>query len=98
MNQVHRRSAAFAEVARSGGVESCDEAAAGKLRGRDSASSAARSAAASAGAGAEHGRGATFNPGNRFRRETREAVDDGWAAPARETQDADESPPRSRRP
>jgi DNA repair photolyase len=26
------------------------------------------------------GRGATFNPANRFRRETREAVDDGWAA------------------
>ena len=24
------------------------------------------------------GRGATFNPGNRFRRDTREAVDDGW--------------------
>jgi len=24
------------------------------------------------------GRGATFNPGNRFRREQREAVDDGW--------------------
>ena len=29
------------------------------------------------------GRGATFNPGNRFRREGREAYDDGWAqAPA----------------
>ena len=27
------------------------------------------------------GRGATFNPENRFRREHREAVDDGWAAP-----------------
>ena len=26
-----------------------------------------------------HGRGATFNPGNRFRRDAREAVDDGWA-------------------
>jgi len=26
------------------------------------------------------GRGATFNPENRFRREQREAVDDGWAA------------------
>ena len=26
------------------------------------------------------GRGATFNPANRFRRETREAFDDGWAA------------------
>jgi DNA repair photolyase len=28
------------------------------------------------------GRGATFNPGNRFRRESREAFDDGWAPPA----------------
>ena len=28
------------------------------------------------------GRGATFNPGNRFRRDTREAVDDGWTPPA----------------
>ena len=27
---------------------------------------------------AEHGRGATFNPANRFRREDREAYDDGW--------------------
>ncbi len=26
------------------------------------------------------GRGATFNPGNRFRRDTREAADDGWQA------------------
>jgi len=26
------------------------------------------------------GRGATFNPGNRFRRDTREAVDDGWTS------------------
>src|SRR5262249_52277959 len=31
------------------------------------------------------GRGATFNPGNRFRREDREAFDDGWSAPAPET-------------
>src|SRR4051794_39350890 len=31
------------------------------------------------GAAPAKGRGATFNPGNRFRRETREAVDDGWA-------------------
>jgi len=30
----------------------------------------------------EHGRGATFNPGNRFRREGREAYDDGWPAAA----------------
>jgi DNA repair photolyase len=28
------------------------------------------------------GRGATFNPANRFRREQREAVDDGWSAPS----------------
>jgi len=28
------------------------------------------------------GRGATFNPENRFRRESCEGVDDGWAAPA----------------
>jgi DNA repair photolyase len=28
------------------------------------------------------GRGATFNPANRFRRDEREPVDDGWAAPA----------------
>jgi DNA repair photolyase len=27
------------------------------------------------------GRGAGFNPANRFRRDTREAVDDGWSAP-----------------
>jgi DNA repair photolyase len=42
------------------------------------------------------GRGATFNPANRFRRETREAFDDGWAAstppPAEEAKD-DEPPP-----
>ncbi len=48
----------------------------------------------SAGAGAVHGRGATYNPGNRFRRDTREVVDDGWSVPASETQDADESLPR----
>src|SRR5689334_4893502 len=37
------------------------------------------------------GRGATFNPGNRFRRESREAVDDGWT-PAQDADD-DELPP-----
>ncbi len=39
----------------------------------------------------EHGRGATFNPGNRYRRDERVAVDDGWAplAPA----DDDDAPP-----
>ena len=31
------------------------------------------------GAAAERGRGATFNPRNRFRREGREAYDDGWS-------------------
>jgi DNA repair photolyase len=30
------------------------------------------------------GRGATFNPGNRFRHDTREAVDDGWTPPPAE--------------
>ncbi|MDQ6917371.1 MAG: PA0069 family radical SAM protein [Pseudomonadota bacterium] len=38
------------------------------------------------------GRGATFNPGNRFRHDTREAVDDGWTPPAAESGD-DEPPP-----
>jgi DNA repair photolyase len=33
------------------------------------------------GAPPTHGRGATFNPANRFRREGREADDDGWTAP-----------------
>jgi DNA repair photolyase len=40
----------------------------------------------------ERGRGATFNPANRFRRDTREAVDDGWSATAEEP-GADEPPP-----
>ncbi len=34
------------------------------------------------GAPAERGRGATFNPGNRYRREAREACDDGWGPPS----------------
>jgi DNA repair photolyase len=38
------------------------------------------------------GRGATFNPGNRFRRDTREAVDDGWTPPPAEGEDQ-ELPP-----
>jgi DNA repair photolyase len=42
----------------------------------------------------ERGRGATFNPQNRFRREGREAYDDGWnAAPARTDGAGDEPPP-----
>jgi len=40
------------------------------------------------------GRGATFNPPNRFRREEREPVDDGWApAPAAAAGVADDEPP-----
>jgi len=35
----------------------------------------------------QKGRGATFNPGNRFRRDTREAADDGWTAPPPEGDD-----------
>ena len=37
---------------------------------------------------ARKGRGATFNPANRFRRDERETVDDGWQAPP----DGDEEP------
>ena len=37
------------------------------------------------------GRGATFNPDNRFRRHSRESVDDGWSAPPPE--EGDEAPP-----
>src|SRR5437763_534458 len=42
------------------------------------------------------GRGATFNPANRFRRDTRVAVDDGWAPPPATEMpegDDDELPP-----
>ena len=39
---------------------------------------------------AERGRGATFNPGNRFRRDAREAYDDGWARDP----DDDAAPPK----
>src|SRR5579862_2211260 len=35
------------------------------------------------------GRGATFNPANRFRADTREACDDGWTTPI----DEDDAPP-----
>ena len=43
----------------------------------------------------EKGRGASFNPENRFRREHREPVDDGWSVGATEaaTGDADVLPP-----
>ena len=40
------------------------------------------------------GRGATFNPENRYRRETREAVDDGWNAP-RSVEGDEPAPPRT---
>jgi DNA repair photolyase len=44
----------------------------------------------------ERGRGATFNPQNRFRREGREAYDDGWPAPAESaTPDAEPAPRRT---
>jgi DNA repair photolyase len=39
------------------------------------------------------GRGATFNPGNRFRHDTREAVDDGWAPPVEEEFESDDQAP-----
>ena len=40
------------------------------------------------------GRGATFNPANRFRRDEREPLDDGWTAPAADTEeDAGREPP-----
>ena len=35
----------------------------------------------------QKGRGAGFNPGNRFRREEREAFDDGWNAPLAEDEE-----------
>ncbi len=39
------------------------------------------------------GRGATFNPANRFRSEQREAVDDGWSAPVGDAGGDDDPPP-----
>ena len=41
---------------------------------------------------ARKGRGATFNPENRFRRDQREAVDDGWRPPG---EDVDAPPPKT---
>jgi DNA repair photolyase len=38
------------------------------------------------------GRGATFNPANRYRRDAREAVDDGWTQPVEEAA-GDDPPP-----
>ena len=37
----------------------------------------------------QRGRGATFNPANRYRRDTREAVDDGWGRPPKDVDDDD---------
>ncbi len=45
------------------------------------------------GAVAERGRGATFNPVNRFRREGREAYDDGWPQSVAEGESADGAVP-----
>lgn len=42
---------------------------------------------------AVRGRGATFNPGNRFRRETREACDDGWATSTLASDDTSDTIP-----
>ena len=38
------------------------------------------------------GRGATFNPENRFRREQREPVDDGWRDARDDTREGDAPP------
>ncbi|MEP7207607.1 MAG: PA0069 family radical SAM protein [Casimicrobiaceae bacterium] len=46
------------------------------------------------GAAPERGRGATFNPANRFRRETREAVDDGWLPACSDEGAGDDLPAR----
>jgi len=43
----------------------------------------------------ERGRGATFNPRNRFRREGREAYDDGWVTPVEDSAADDEPAPLS---
>ena len=50
------------------------------------------SAARTQGGVATKGRGATFNPANRFRREQREPIDDGWAA-APDGEGCDDDPP-----
>jgi DNA repair photolyase len=46
-----------------------------------------------AGGAPERGRGATFNPGNRFRREGREAYDDGWPAATEPDAEDGDAPP-----
>jgi DNA repair photolyase len=45
------------------------------------------------GAAPARGRGATFNPGNRYRRDAREAYDDGWSQPVADAP-AEDAPPR----
>jgi DNA repair photolyase len=45
------------------------------------------------GAAPARGRGATFNPGNRYRRDAREAYDDGWSQPTADAPPED-APPR----
>jgi DNA repair photolyase len=40
----------------------------------------------------QRGRGATFNPVNRYRSDVREAVDDGWAPPQQDTAEGDPPP------
>ena len=45
------------------------------------------------GAAPARGRGATFNPGNRYRRDSREAYDDGWSQAVPDAL-ADDAPPR----
>jgi DNA repair photolyase len=42
----------------------------------------------------ERGRGAAYNPANRYRRDTREACDDGWQSPPDDIATPDEPPPR----
>ena len=58
----------------------------------DDASSPAPATRAPGGV-ATKGRGATFNPANRFRTEQREPVDDGWAAPPDAERGDDDPPP-----
>ena len=41
---------------------------------------------------AHKGRGATFNPANRFRRDARDPIDDGWAPPE-DRENGDDTPP-----
>ena len=60
--------------------------------GRDTPRQAGGGPTASPDSGAIRGRGATFNPGNRFRRDSREAFDDGWGPLGDEDDDAPAKP------